>query len=96
MRISWNEFFMHPCVNLMNEVWGSDAGQQSSLSASYSELLRELEVREREVDHLRMYTLSLTPRVSCRVSCACAVARVSCACAIARVWCRVVLTGGAC
>jgi hypothetical protein len=49
----------------MNEVWGSDAGQQSSLSASYSELLRELEVREREVDHLRMYTLSLTPRVSC-------------------------------
>lgn len=54
LRISWNEFFMHPCVNLMNEVWGSDAGQQSSLSASYSELLRELEVREREVDHLRM------------------------------------------
>ena len=58
MRISWNEFFVHPCVNLMNEVWG-DSSQHSALSASYSELLRELESREREVDLLRKYALAV-------------------------------------
>jgi chromosome segregation ATPase len=47
LRISWTEFFLHPCVNL------SEEEISLTLSTSSVELLRELEQKEREIRQLK-------------------------------------------
>lgn len=57
LRISWSDFFLHPCVDLSN-----DCTDEPS-SISYSDLLNKIEMQESTVEQLKKYssTFSFIP-----------------------------------